>query len=102
VDLIDVTWEGRGLSGRSRVVGRDAYELVVSVPPGYVFDRVECEGAAVVEAQRDGAVLAVTLMTDQSREITWSLFFSSLKPPLRAGGSGEERVPLAYPPRRRL
>ncbi|MFZ2053436.1 MAG: glycoside hydrolase family 36 protein [Candidatus Aminicenantales bacterium] len=75
VDLIEVTWEGNRLSGKSRVVGGDAYELFISVPPGYAFDRAECAGAEVVEARRDGAALRVSLKSNQTREVIWTMHF---------------------------
>jgi hypothetical protein len=75
VDLVDVTWESSRLSGKSRVVGGDAYELFISVPPGFALDRAECEGAAVLECRRDGAVLRIGLKSDQSREIAWTVHF---------------------------
>jgi hypothetical protein len=75
VDLIGVTWEGRRLSGRSRVVGGDAYKLFISVPPGYAFDRVECDGASVLETERVGAILRAGLKSDQTREIAWTIHF---------------------------
>jgi hypothetical protein len=75
VDLIDAGWEGRRLSGSSRVVGGDAYDLFVSIPTGYSFDRAECDGAVVLKAWEDGAVLRVSLKSDQTREVSWTLHF---------------------------
>jgi hypothetical protein len=75
VDLIDVGWESRRLSGSSRVVGGDAYDLFVSIPTGYSFDRAECDGAVVLKAWEDGAVLRVSLKSDQTREVSWTLHF---------------------------
>jgi hypothetical protein len=75
VDLVDVRWEGNRLSGKSRVVGGDVYELFISIPPGFAFNRAECDGAAVLEGQRDGAVLCLSLKSDQSREVAWAVLF---------------------------
>jgi len=75
VDLVEVSWENDRLSGKSRVVGGDAYDLVVSIPPGYVFDHAECDGAAVLKTQQDGAILGVGLKSDQTREIAWTIHF---------------------------
>jgi hypothetical protein len=78
VDLVDVKWEEYRLSGKSRVVGGDPYELFVSVPPGYVFDRAECAGAALLKTLRDGVTLRVSLKSDQSREVAWTVAFKRL------------------------
>jgi hypothetical protein len=75
VDLVDVIWKGSQLSGRSLVVGDDVYELFISIPPGYSFDRVECSGAALIKTQQEGAVLRISLKPDQSREIAWTVSF---------------------------
>ncbi|MGB7297161.1 MAG: glycoside hydrolase family 36 protein, partial [Candidatus Aminicenantales bacterium] len=75
VDLIEVKWEDNRLSGKSRVVGGDAYDLLVSVPPGYAFDHAECAGAELLEARRDGEMLRVRLKSNQSREVSWTVHF---------------------------
>ena len=75
VDLLDVSWEGRRLSGRSRVVAGDAYELFVSLPPGYSYDRAEGEGETALEAHREGEVLRISLKSAQSREVSWAVHF---------------------------
>ena len=63
------------MSGTSRIVAGDDYELFISIPPGYSFDRIECTGAAVLKTQRDGTVLLISLKSDQSREVAWTVSF---------------------------
>jgi hypothetical protein len=75
VDLVDVTWKDNRLSGRSRLVGEDVYELYVSLPPGYSFDRAECRGAAAAEIKPEGEVLRVALSAGHSGEASWVLSF---------------------------
>lgn len=75
VDLLDVKWEGDRLSGRSRSVAGDDYEIYVSVPSGFSFDRAECDGADLLKTERKGAMLKIALRADMNREITWSVFF---------------------------
>jgi len=75
VDLVDVAWESRRLSGTSRVVGGDTYELFVSMPTGYSFDLAEGDGAEVLNAREDGGMLRVSLKSDQSREVAWTVHF---------------------------
>jgi len=75
VDLVDVAWEGRRLSGRSRVVGGDVYELYISVPPGFSFDRAECAGGEVLDIRAEGEVLRIRLESGQGREVDWTAYF---------------------------
>ena len=77
VDLLDVTWnEGtRSLSGRSRVIGGDPYEVYVTVPPGFEFQKAECEGADAGAAFRDGAQVRFTCRRASTREIGWAATF---------------------------
>jgi hypothetical protein len=65
----------RRLSGKSRVVGGDVYEIFVTIPPGYSFDRAEGDGAAVLKTREDGAVLRVSLKSEESREVSWGVRF---------------------------
>jgi len=75
VDLIDVLWKGNRLSGRSRLVGGDLYELFVSLPPGYSFDRAECQGAAVAGIRRESEVVRIDLEADRGGEVSWGVHF---------------------------
>jgi hypothetical protein len=75
VDLLDLSWDGTRLSGRSRVVAGDSYEIYLTVPSGYAIDRADCAGAASGAAAREGAVARVTCRADTSREMDWSVTF---------------------------
>jgi hypothetical protein len=75
VDLLDVRWEDGRLSGRSMVVAGDVYEIFISEPPGFSFDRAELTGASLVQTERNGPLIKIAGRSDQSREIVWSAFF---------------------------
>jgi len=75
VDLVDMTWNDNRLSGTSRLVGGDLYELFIMLPPGYSFDRAECWGADVAETQHEGELLRVVLKAGHSGEAGWVLSF---------------------------
>ena len=76
VDLISTEWaqDSRRLSGRSRAVARDPYELYVHVPPGFEPVAAECDGASTA-FQREGSVARWGCRADTSREIAWSVSF---------------------------
>ena len=75
-DLITVKWDPatRTLSGRSRVVTGDAYELAIHVPAPFVCRKAVIAGTAV-EARLDGEVLRVTHTPAETSTIDWSLQF---------------------------
>jgi len=55
VDLADVRWSGRTLSGTSRVVAGDPYEVYLTEPEGYRLARFEGPNGAAVTIRREGA-----------------------------------------------
>jgi alpha-galactosidase len=75
VDLLDVKWENSRLSGRSRIVAGDVYQVLVSVPPGFAVEKADCRGAAVVEMRTEGAVVCLSLKAEQTGEISWAIAF---------------------------
>jgi hypothetical protein len=75
VDLLDVNWKDNRLSGRSRLVGGDVYELFITLPSGFSFGRAESSGAEVTEIKQDGVGLRVALKTGHSREASWMVHF---------------------------
>jgi hypothetical protein len=75
VDLIDVTWENNILSGRSKVVAGDIYELFVSEAPGFAYEKAECAGAEFLRGEGQGVMLKISFRSDKSGEISWSVYF---------------------------
>ncbi len=76
IDLLDVRWKDDVLSGKSRVTAADPYVVYFTVPEGYKPASIESEGARVLATRRDGLVVAVTLLADRSRDITWTVRFA--------------------------
>jgi len=77
VDLVDAGWERSVLTGRSRVVGGDAYEIYLAVPEDFRIDKFTCDGADVLGTERTGVLVKLALMSRESREIGWSAKFSN-------------------------
>jgi hypothetical protein len=71
VDLLDVTWNEKGLAGRSRIVGGDPYELYLTEPEGWTLTAMGCDGAKQLSTERQGAVVKTGCLSDTSREIAW-------------------------------
>jgi len=77
VDLVDASWENSALTGRSRVVRGDAYEIYLAVPESSRLDKFTCDGADVLGTERTGVLVKLTLKSRESREIGWSDKFSN-------------------------
>ena len=79
VDLLARTWNGN-LSGISRVVADDAYELRITLPDGFKISSVELspedQTAGVTVTQSESPGLArVTLHPQTSRDVKWIIHF---------------------------
>ena len=77
VDLVETSWKKGILSGRSRVVEGDPYEIYLAVPDGFRLDKFTCDGADVLGTERAGVLLKLALMSGESREIGWTAQFSN-------------------------
>ena len=77
VDLVEAGWERSVLTGRSRVVGGDVYEIYLAVPEDFRIDKFTCDGADVLGTERTGVLVKLALMSRESREIGWSAKFSN-------------------------
>lgn len=104
IDVIEEKWDPatRTLSGVSRVVGHDPYELRVVVPVG------EHSFRAVAPATQDGPNVRMTLRSDVSAEVKWAVTFEPGRvepaaplpeePPLSPGSDGVPPATLVAPP----
>jgi hypothetical protein len=77
VDVTDETWSAKTktLSGRSKVVGGDPYELRIVLPDkNWGLAKVKASGGKVTFTQSD-YLLRATIETPKSDEIAWSVKF---------------------------
>ena len=77
VDLAEVTWRQaeRTLSGRSAVIRRDRYELVVHVPATCRPTTAKIDGKPV-EFRIDGEVARIACIPSSTGTVAWSIKFS--------------------------
>ncbi|MGZ5439275.1 MAG: hypothetical protein ACXWFJ_05455, partial [Candidatus Aminicenantales bacterium] len=71
VDLADVRWTGRTLTGTSRVVAGDAYEVYLTEPEGTRLRRFEGPAGAAVTVEREGALVKVRWLPAASGTAGW-------------------------------
>jgi alpha-galactosidase len=74
VDLASMQWDGRSLSGRSRVIAADRYELVFHVPKDYKLEEATCDGQAA-EAHLDGETLRLSVLPARTQGMAWKVTF---------------------------
>ena len=79
VDLLDVQWKDGVLSGRSRVISQDAYELEISEPSGFRLESFVWDGAPLLDIRREGVVLKIKVNWggEGSRDIPWTARFGT-------------------------
>ncbi len=76
VDLVVVTWSQGVLSGKSRVVAGDRYEISVRVPAGYTLKSGAIDGKAAT-ITTDGELLRVSYLPAATGEVAWRLEFEA-------------------------
>jgi hypothetical protein len=75
VDLVDVSWKDGVLSGRSRVVGGEPYEIFLTEGDGWRLAGVQCDGAASRPVARHGALAVAICAPTAAGEISWRARF---------------------------
>jgi len=78
VDVLDEKWDGatKTLSGRSKIVGGDPYELRVVLPDSNWNARaVSASGSATTSLKQDGTLVRATIQSAESGEVNWSVTF---------------------------
>ena len=92
IDVLAEKWEPAGkdqggtLSGRSKVIGGDAYELRIALPASQKWKVARAEvspddaaaGAAIKFAESDLGARA-TITTPADREVNWKVVFAAAK-----------------------
>jgi hypothetical protein len=76
VDLMDVQWTDGTLSGRSRIVSGDPYEIEITEPAGFELEKFEADGVPA-EIIKEGMIVRVKLAPVKSTEIGWMARFKS-------------------------
>ena len=71
VDLADVRWSGGTLSGTSRVVAGDPYEIFLTEPEGFRLVRFEAPGEAGAGIERNGPLVKVGWVPVASGTVDW-------------------------------
>jgi hypothetical protein len=77
-DIRQLTWEGsrKRLSGVSRAVSGDPYQLRVWMPEGYRAGAVELSGGLRVASASEGPLLTVDYTPAADGDVAWSIDFN--------------------------
>jgi alpha-galactosidase len=85
VDLLDLSWNGGVLSGRSRVVGGEPYEVFLTEEGGWRLAEMTCDRAAALPVVREGALVRSGCSPKSGGEIAWLARFEQPKTTRPAG-----------------
>jgi hypothetical protein len=85
-DLEKVAWEQDVLTGVSRLVRDDPYDIRLTEPAGFRFAEVTASGAEVVSTAPDGGGRVVRLRAAADTTVTWAVRYARSEGPGRAGG----------------
>jgi hypothetical protein len=78
VDVLDEKWHSssKTLTGRSKIVGGDAYELRIVLPEGnWNATSAQASGGAQVSFTQNGSLVRATIQSPKSKEINWTVRF---------------------------
>jgi hypothetical protein len=73
-DLLEVKWDNGVLSGRSKVVQGDRYELAIHLPTGFSPEGAQFNGAAAT-VKTEGDLTRISFMPEKSGEAAWVVKF---------------------------
>jgi alpha-galactosidase len=73
VDLESVNWNGEALSGISRVVAGDDYELYLTEPDGWTAESVDAADAEALLGERRDQWRRVTMRGARTGQLTWTI-----------------------------
>ncbi|MEP7345683.1 MAG: alpha-galactosidase [Gemmatimonadaceae bacterium] len=73
VDLEQVSWNGESLSGVSRVVAGDDYELYVTEPDGWTAAAVDAAGSSAVLREQHDQMRRISMRGTGSGSIAWTV-----------------------------
>jgi alpha-galactosidase len=96
VDLVALSWKDGELSGRSRMVGGEAYEIYLTEGDGWRLAGIECDGAPTLPVVRRGGLAVAGCSPAAAGEVSWRARF---EPAAAAGTSALRPVSAGASPR---
>lgn len=80
-DVRRLAWDAgqNRMSGVSRAVSGDPYQLRIYVPAGYRFDRVELPSNLSAKPVMEGNLLTVDYTTSTGDDVAWNIDFGSVR-----------------------
>jgi len=76
-ELAELRWDGCALRGRSRLVGGDPYEIVITEPAGFSFQGLDVEGARADGVERLPGLVKVRLLSPAGGDVVWTARFKT-------------------------
>jgi len=76
-DLVESSWTGAALTGRSLTVKGDPYILYLTKPMGWTYEGLDARGARLARTERAGRLLRLTLTPEAGGEISWTARYAA-------------------------
>ena len=79
IDVMEENWAGKTLSGKSKVVGNDPYELRIALPAkgSWKALKATADGADIKLAAPGKGPIRATITTPENKTISWKIFFEN-------------------------
>lgn len=74
MDIVEEFWNSKILSGRSRVVAGDIYELRIIVPEGYQLEKAKFN-VELMKMVKEGRLVRINYRSSVTDVIAWSVWF---------------------------
>jgi alpha-galactosidase len=71
-DLLQTSWDGTALSGKSLTVKGDPYVLYLTEPAGWSFGSLDVRGAKPGRTERESGLVRLSLSPEAGGEIAWT------------------------------
>ena len=92
IDVLEENWAGMTLSGESRVVGNDPYELRIALPARGNWKAVKAaaDGADIKLGTPEKALIRATITTPASKTVAWRISFENRRRHRNSGHGSNE------------
>ena len=71
LELKDVEWKDKMLTGKSELVANDNYTLYINEPEGAAFQSFTCDGVKLLDNKKEGNIRQVTVVSESSKTVDW-------------------------------
>jgi len=75
LEIKNVFWDGKHLSGENHLVANDDYVLYVSEPGGFKFSEIVCEGVEILSSRFNDGLREIHLKSPNKKIVNWEILY---------------------------